>query len=172
MRVSRISAGGSVFVLLVWLYCLLSPTLTSRSWLVASLITLWAAPSSGCRARFTGTRRASLHDSVRLHDHDRNKGPGPAAFETGDCRPILDSSPRVCPESSRRLRASRRNSASATGWKTATFRSFFSESSPERVGIERSVPGTAPAAARHPRLRATPQSTHARDTYVSKAAVC
>jgi steroid 5-alpha reductase family enzyme len=34
---------GSGFVLLVWLYCLLSPTLTSRSWLVAALITLWGA---------------------------------------------------------------------------------------------------------------------------------
>jgi steroid 5-alpha reductase family enzyme len=32
---------GSGFVLLAWLYCLLSPTLTARSWLVAMLITLW-----------------------------------------------------------------------------------------------------------------------------------
>jgi steroid 5-alpha reductase family enzyme len=29
---------GLGFVLLVWLYCLLSPILTSRSWLVAPLI--------------------------------------------------------------------------------------------------------------------------------------
>jgi steroid 5-alpha reductase family enzyme len=32
---------GLGFVLLAWLYCLLSPTLTQRSWLVAALITLW-----------------------------------------------------------------------------------------------------------------------------------
>ena len=32
---------GLGFVLLAWLYCLLSPTLTPRSWLVAALITLW-----------------------------------------------------------------------------------------------------------------------------------
>ena len=32
---------GLGFVLLAWLYCLLSPTLTPRSWLVAVLITLW-----------------------------------------------------------------------------------------------------------------------------------
>ena len=31
---------GSGFVLLAWLYCLLSPTWTRRSWLVAVLITL------------------------------------------------------------------------------------------------------------------------------------
>ena len=34
---------GSGFVLLAWLYCLLSPRLTPRSWLVATLITLWGA---------------------------------------------------------------------------------------------------------------------------------
>ena len=34
---------GSGFVLLAWLYCLLSPTLTPRSWLVAALVTLWGA---------------------------------------------------------------------------------------------------------------------------------
>jgi steroid 5-alpha reductase family enzyme len=34
---------GLGFVLLAWLYCLLSPTLTPRSWLVAALITLWGA---------------------------------------------------------------------------------------------------------------------------------
>ena len=34
---------GLGFVLLTWLYCLLSPTLTQRSWLVAVLITLWGA---------------------------------------------------------------------------------------------------------------------------------
>jgi steroid 5-alpha reductase family enzyme len=43
---------GLGFVLLVWLYCWLSPTLTSRSWLVAALITLWGA-------------RLSLHISRR-----------------------------------------------------------------------------------------------------------
>ena len=32
---------GLGFVLLAWLYCLLSPTLTPRAWLVAALITLW-----------------------------------------------------------------------------------------------------------------------------------
>ncbi len=34
---------GLGFVLLAWVYCLLSPSLTRRSWLVASLITLWGA---------------------------------------------------------------------------------------------------------------------------------
>ena len=34
---------GLGFVLLAWLYCLLSPALTPRSWLVAALITLWGA---------------------------------------------------------------------------------------------------------------------------------
>ena len=32
---------GLGFVLLAWLYCVLSPALTPRSWLVAALITLW-----------------------------------------------------------------------------------------------------------------------------------
>jgi len=32
---------GLGFVLLAWLYCFLSPTLTPRSWLVAALMTLW-----------------------------------------------------------------------------------------------------------------------------------
>ena len=45
---------GSGFVLLAWLYCLLSPTLTPRSWLVAVLITLWGA-------------RLSLHIVRRNH---------------------------------------------------------------------------------------------------------
>ena len=34
---------GLGFVLLAWLYCLVSPTLTPRSWLVALLVTLWGA---------------------------------------------------------------------------------------------------------------------------------
>jgi steroid 5-alpha reductase family enzyme len=34
---------GSGFILLACLYCVLSPTLTSRSWLVAALVTLWGA---------------------------------------------------------------------------------------------------------------------------------
>jgi len=45
---------GSGFVLQVWLYCLLSPTLTPRSWLVAVLVTLWGA-------------RLSLHIFRRNH---------------------------------------------------------------------------------------------------------
>jgi steroid 5-alpha reductase family enzyme len=45
---------GSGFVLLTWLYCLLSPTLTLRSWLVAALTTLWGA-------------RLSLHIFRRNH---------------------------------------------------------------------------------------------------------
>ena len=48
---------GLGFVMLAWLYCLLSPTLTQRSWLVAALITLWGTRLSahifhrhhGCR---------------------------------------------------------------------------------------------------------------------------
>ena len=34
---------GPGFVLLVWLYCFLSPVSTPRSWLVAALVTLWGA---------------------------------------------------------------------------------------------------------------------------------
>jgi steroid 5-alpha reductase family enzyme len=49
---------GLCFVLLAWVYCFLSPTLTPRSWLVAALITLWgtrlvrahlpSSPRPGC----------------------------------------------------------------------------------------------------------------------------
>ena len=45
---------GSGFALLAWLYCLLSPALTVRSWLVAALITVWGA-------------RLSLHIFRRNH---------------------------------------------------------------------------------------------------------
>jgi steroid 5-alpha reductase family enzyme len=45
---------GAGFVMLAWLYCLLSPSLTPRSWLVASLITFWGA-------------RLSLHIFRRNH---------------------------------------------------------------------------------------------------------
>lgn len=45
---------GLGFVLLAWLYCVLSPTLTPRSWLVAGLVTLWGA-------------RLSLHIFRRNH---------------------------------------------------------------------------------------------------------
>ena len=47
---------GLGFVMMAWLYCLLSPTLTRRSWLVAALITLW------------GTR-LSAHIFHRHHGH-------------------------------------------------------------------------------------------------------
>ena len=45
---------GLGFVLLAWLYCLLSPALTVRSWLVAALVTLWGA-------------RLAVHISRRRH---------------------------------------------------------------------------------------------------------
>ena len=45
---------GPGFVLLAWLYCLLSPSLTPRSWVVAALITVWGA-------------RLSLHIYRRNH---------------------------------------------------------------------------------------------------------
>jgi steroid 5-alpha reductase family enzyme len=45
---------GLGFVLLVWLYWLLSPTVTPRSWLIAAMITLWGA-------------RLSLHIFRRRH---------------------------------------------------------------------------------------------------------
>ena len=45
---------GLGFVLLAWLYCLLSPALTPRSWVVAALITVWGA-------------RLSLHIYRRNH---------------------------------------------------------------------------------------------------------
>ena len=50
---------GLGFVLLAWLYCLLSPTLTPRSWLVAVLITLWGA-------------RLSLHIVRRNHGKEED----------------------------------------------------------------------------------------------------
>jgi steroid 5-alpha reductase family enzyme len=50
-------AWGLGFVLLAWLYCALSPTLTPRAWLVAGLVTLW------------GTR-------LSLHIFRRNHGTG------------------------------------------------------------------------------------------------
>ena len=50
---------GLGFVLLAWLYCLLSPTLTPRSWLVAVLITLWGA-------------RLSLHIFRRNHGKEED----------------------------------------------------------------------------------------------------
>jgi steroid 5-alpha reductase family enzyme len=43
---------GLGFVLLAWTYCLLSPTLTPRSWLVAVLVTMW-----GCRLSWHILRR-------------------------------------------------------------------------------------------------------------------
>jgi steroid 5-alpha reductase family enzyme len=45
---------GLGFVLLAWLYCLLSPTMTSRAWLIAALVTIWGA-------------RLSLHIFRRNH---------------------------------------------------------------------------------------------------------
>jgi steroid 5-alpha reductase family enzyme len=51
---------GLGFVLLAWQYCLLSPTLTPRSWLVAALITLWGA-------------RLSLH--IFRRNHRRGEDP-------------------------------------------------------------------------------------------------
>ena len=50
---------GSGFALLAWLYCLLSPTLTSRSWLVAAFMTLWGA-------------RLSLHIFRRNHGKEED----------------------------------------------------------------------------------------------------
>jgi steroid 5-alpha reductase family enzyme len=47
---------GSGFALLAWLYSVLSPTLTLRSWLVVSWITVWGA-------------RLSLHIFLRNHRH-------------------------------------------------------------------------------------------------------
>lgn len=50
---------GLGFVLLAWLYCLLSPALTPRSWLAAALITLWGA-------------RLSWHIFRRNHGHQED----------------------------------------------------------------------------------------------------
>jgi len=47
---------GLGFVMLAWLFCLLSPALTPRSWLVATLITLWGM-------------RLSAHIFRRHHGH-------------------------------------------------------------------------------------------------------
>ena len=51
---------GLGFVLLAWLYCLLSPTMTLRSWLVAALVTIWGV-------------RLSLH----IFRRNRRKGEDP-----------------------------------------------------------------------------------------------
>jgi steroid 5-alpha reductase family enzyme len=54
---------GLCFVLLAWVYCFLSPTLTPRSWLVAALITL------------SGTR-LSAHILHRHHGPDASYSRG------------------------------------------------------------------------------------------------
>jgi steroid 5-alpha reductase family enzyme len=51
---------GAGFALLAWLYCLLSPASTPRSWLVASLVTLWGA-------------RLSIHIFRRNHGHGEDR---------------------------------------------------------------------------------------------------
>ena len=51
---------GLGFVLLAWLYCLLSPTLTPRAWLVATLITLWGV-------RLSLTSFAAIMAKARTH---------------------------------------------------------------------------------------------------------
>jgi steroid 5-alpha reductase family enzyme len=51
---------GLGFVVLAWLYCFLSPTLTPRSWLAAALVTLWGA-------------RLSLH--IFRRNHGRGEDP-------------------------------------------------------------------------------------------------
>src|SRR6478736_4051965 len=57
---------GSGFVLLAWLYCLLAPTLTSRSWLVAALITLWGVRLSlHIFRRHRGTAEDSRYRAMR-----------------------------------------------------------------------------------------------------------
>ena len=58
---------GSGFVLLAWLYCVLSPAMTSRSWLVATLTTLWGA-------------RLSLH--ILRRNHGKAEDPRYRAMRT------------------------------------------------------------------------------------------
>jgi steroid 5-alpha reductase family enzyme len=58
---------GSGFVSLAWLYCLLSPTMTSRSWLVATLTTMWGA-------------RLSLH--IFRRNHGKGEDPRYRAMRT------------------------------------------------------------------------------------------
>jgi steroid 5-alpha reductase family enzyme len=63
---------GLGFALLAWLYCLLSPALTGRSWLVAVLVTLWGSRLSlhiFRRNRHTGEDRR--YQAMR-HAHRRS----------------------------------------------------------------------------------------------------
>jgi len=57
---------GLGFVMLAWLFCLLSPALTPRSWLVATLITLWGTRLSAhiCR-RHHGHREDPRYQAMR-----------------------------------------------------------------------------------------------------------
>ena len=82
-------AWGLGFVLLAWLYCALSPTLTPRSWLVAALITLW------------GTR-------LSWHIFRRNHGKGEDSALPGDAR--LAWAGVLVAEPLHRLLAARRDS--------------------------------------------------------------
>ena len=97
---------------------------------------------------------------------------GPAVFETGDCRAILDPSPRVCPESSPTIASFPQEFGKCDGLKNRRLSLFFLGI---LAGTRRHRAQCARKCARcleaHPRLRATPQSTHALDTYASNAAV-
>jgi steroid 5-alpha reductase family enzyme len=57
---------GLGFVMLAWLYCLLSPTLTQRSWLVAALIPLWGTRlSAHIFHRHHGSREDPRYQAMR-----------------------------------------------------------------------------------------------------------
>jgi len=85
---------------------------------------------------------------------------------------ILDPSPRVCPESSPTIASSPQELGKCDGLKNRRFSLFFPGI---LAGTRRHRAQCARKCARcreaHPRLRATPQSTHALNTYASKAAV-
>ena len=63
---------GLGFVLLAWLYCLLSPVTTPRSWLVAALVTVWGVRlSAHIFSRHRGRGEDSRYQAMRA-----SQGPG------------------------------------------------------------------------------------------------
>ena len=89
--------------------------------------------------------------------------------ETGDCRPILDSSPRVCPESSPTIASFPPEFGKCDGLNNRRLSLFLLRI---LAGTRRHRAQCARDCARcreaHPRLRATPQSTHALDKCLSR----
>ena len=90
---------GLGFVLLAWLYCLRSPALTQRSWLVAALITLWGTRlSAHIFHRHQGNGEDPRYQAMRA-SHGGHSGGGACSRSSGCRAQSCGSSP--CRSSSR-----------------------------------------------------------------------